>query len=166
MSRFPVILVCLVLLTCLIVNAVPAAAASTITVDESRSGGRSIVGVGDIIEIKLSQQTGSTGYAWSLVSNSDPDVLAYTDREIANPSVPGGVGTDTWTFSAQQLGSSTIVLEYSQAWSGNVGRTFTFTAVVFDAAQAPASSNLMIGLLSAGFCGLIALLMIRRMNPR
>jgi predicted secreted protein len=142
-------------------------AAKTFSVNESSSGGYLLVSTGDTVEVVLNQQTGSTGFSWGLVRNSDPGVLQNTGHITHEPSIPipGGVGTDTWTFSALKAGASTIHMEYSQPWSGGFknARSFDLTVFVFDQLPTvPASSGWSIGLMVACIAAILAFAIMRR----
>jgi predicted secreted protein len=141
-------------------------AAKTLYVNESSSDGYLFVAIGDAVEVVLNQQTGSTGFSWNLVSNSDPGVLQSNGHVTTPPSgPPGSVGKDTWTFSALKKGASTIHMEYSQPWSGGYKNARSFDLTVFvvnQIAYVPVSSSWSIGLMIAGITVIMAFAIIRR----
>jgi predicted secreted protein len=138
-------------------------AANTHAVNESSSGGNLLVAAGDAVEVVLNYQ--AVGCIWELVRNSDPSVLQSNGHVTQSASNPGGVGTDTWAFSALKAGASTIHMEWSQPWPGgekNV-RSFDLTVFVFDQLPSvPASSGWSIGLIVACVAAIMAFAIIRR----
>jgi predicted secreted protein len=163
-SRIPAICLILVMAAGLILAGTTGVlAATTYTVHESESGGHLYVAVGDTIDIVLNQQTGSTGYSWKLMGNSDPSVLQSNGHVMHSSGIPGGVGTDTWTFSTLKAGSSTLNLEYSRGSS--IARTFSFTIDAIDGFPAvPAASTWLIGLMTGGIAVMMALALMRKIS--
>jgi len=75
----------------------------------------------------------STGYKWAADAQiSDPAVLAQTGHvAIASPNgVPGGSGSEMWTFDTVNPGNATISTTYGQPWPGGEKDAWTFTAHV------------------------------------
>lgn len=75
----------------------------------------------------------STGYKWAEDAQiSDTAVLAQTGHvAIASPNaMPGGAGTEMWTFDTVNPGSATITTTYGQPWPGGEKNAWTFTATV------------------------------------
>jgi predicted secreted protein len=140
-------------------------AAQVITVDEASSGGTISLAAGDTLNVVLNQQTGSTGFAWGPVSNSsDQSVLQNAGHQVQPGTHLGQMGTDTWTYSALKAGVSTIYLEYSQSWSGYIGRSFSLTVQVLP--PVPAASSLSIGLMTGGLAGALVFLIWRRFSAQ
>jgi inhibitor of cysteine peptidase len=57
----------------------------------------------------------STGYSWSLVTEPDPNVLAFVSSNYIQPSDAdrvGAAGTEVWTWNAVGEGSATLHLQY------------------------------------------------------
>jgi len=159
-SRFLATCLILVIVTGLILaGAAGVIAAANHTIYEAESGGQLSVAVGDTIEMVLNQQNGSTGYSWEIISNSNPAVLQSSGHVLYNSGIPGGVGTDTWTFVALKPGNSTLNMEYSRG--GDIWRTFNYTVHVY-APAVPASSTWVIGLMTASIAAIMALAIVRR----
>ncbi len=57
----------------------------------------------------------SEGYSWTLTQAGNANVAKYMDNFFVAPSGanPGAAGTQVWTFQAQALGDTTMVLEYN-----------------------------------------------------
>lgn len=75
----------------------------------------------------------STGYKWAENAQiSDTAVLAQTGHvAVASPNgMPGGSGTEMWTFSALNPGSANITTTYGQPWPGGEKDAWAFTATV------------------------------------
>jgi predicted secreted protein len=136
-------------------------AANMHTVHEASSGGQLFLAMGDTVEIVLNQQSGSTGYSWKLVGNSDPAVLQSNGHVLVSPGIPGGVGTDTWNFTALKAGTSTLNLEHSRG--SDIARSFSYTVYVYDPLPGvPASSTWVIGLMTGGLAVIMAFAIIRK----
>jgi predicted secreted protein len=165
-SRFSALFLVLVIVAgFLVAGTTGVMAANTHAVNESSSGGHLLVVVGDTVEVVLNQQTGGTGFSWNLVTNSDPSVLQSNGHVTQSSSLDGGVGTDTWTFSALKAGASTIHMEYSQPWQGGHknARSFDLTVFVFNQLPSvPGSSGWSIGLMAACVTVIMAFAILRR----
>lgn len=161
-SRFPAICLILVMAASLILAGTTGVlAATTHTVHESESGGHLSVAAGDTIDMVLNQQNGSTGYSWKIISNSDPSVLQSNGHVLHDSGIPGGVGTDTWTFSALKAGTSTLNMDYSLG--NNIWRSFNYTVHVYDPnPSVPASSTWAIILMTGGIAVMMVLAIMRR----
>ncbi len=89
--------------------------------------------VGDTLVVTLASNA-STGFSWQLVQISDPSVLQQVGQQFNQPPtpVPGAPGTEVWTFKALKTGTSAILMEYSQPFSGGIkgAQTFSLTIVV------------------------------------
>ena len=144
----------------------PLSAAATTNLGLSDSGRTITVNTGDVISVLLSQNTGSTGFSWSISQNTHPDVLANTGRVITPPSGLSTSGKDNWIFTAEKVGMSELRLEYSQPWPGGSkgARIFNLNVYVQDQYPGvPATSRLTAGLLIGGLVLVMALsLVIRR----
>ncbi len=139
----------LLILTLLVLTAVGAAACTSaakgdnlsggkeIAVDGSQSGQQIEVAKGDVIKVTLDSNV-TTGFQWSLVSNSDESVVSLIDHEyIAPPTtqgepVVGAGGSEEWRFSASTQGTSRLQMEYSRPWEETIppAQTFDLTIVV------------------------------------
>jgi len=78
--------------------------------------------VGEEFKISL-ESNPSTGYTWSL-AESLPTWLVLVDKTYiaTNPGLPGGGGTEYWTFRATAPGSETLAFRYMQSWVGTPAR--------------------------------------------
>ncbi len=72
------------------------------------------VPVGQEFTIDLASNP-STGYSWVL-AGSLPDWLQQVDKTYVadNPGLPGGGGTEHWTFRATKPGSATLTFQYKR----------------------------------------------------
>jgi predicted secreted protein len=169
MVKLRLLAICLIMVLApgfILNGATSVTAANEVTVDESSSGGQIAVVTGDTVKVVLEQQSASTGYIWELAGNSHPGVLNLVDHTTQPPSIPGGIGTDTWTFSAVATGTSTIYLEYSQPWPAGDknARSFTLKVNVYNQLPpaVPASSNWLICLMIAGVIIIMACVIAQR----
>lgn len=88
---------------------------------------------GEEITVKLCSNP-STGFQWSETpDNSHPEILAQNSHEYqtegdqGTPLPPGTPGVEVWTFTAQDVGQSTLYFEYSRDWEGGEKGIWTFT---------------------------------------
>jgi predicted secreted protein len=81
------------------------------------------VAVGEEFQISL-EANPSTGYSWSLAEPL-PSWLKQTAKTsvAANPGLPGGGGTEYWTFRATASGNTTLTFQYMRSWVGVPERT-------------------------------------------
>jgi predicted secreted protein len=168
-TRFLVISLILTIAAGLILTGSSVFASHEALVDESSSGGHVSLQMGDTLIVELNQQSGSTGFVWELISNSDPSVLENVSHQTLPPVQLGGIGKDRWTFSALKAGTSTFYMEYSQPWplGEKNARRFVLSVHVFDTLPAvPASSNLSLQLLIAGLAGTMFFIILRRLKTR
>jgi predicted secreted protein len=98
-----------------------AAAAPATTVTRADSGKEIVLGVGDILQVKLPAR-GGTGYQWSLTAPGAPYLkLSSQTSENVGAVRPGSPQLQIWRFQAVQPGSTVIRLAYFRPWEG-VGR--------------------------------------------
>lgn len=60
----------------------------------------------------------TTGYQWQFTQAVDEKVITLTKTEYvkADPSVIGSGGQEKWTFKAEEIGETTISLQYVRPW--------------------------------------------------
>jgi inhibitor of cysteine peptidase len=90
------------------------------------------VRIGNTIAITLPSNA-TTGFQWSVARISDSAVLSQegnSEYVLPESTLAGAGGQEIWTFKALKRGSSTIYMEYSQAWQGGTKNAWTFTASV------------------------------------
>jgi inhibitor of cysteine peptidase len=88
--------------------------------------------IGNTIEITLPSNA-TTGFQWAVAKISDSAVLSQEGKSqyvLPESTLAGAGGQEIWTFKALTRGSSTIYMEYSQAWQGGTKNAWTFTASV------------------------------------
>ena len=90
------------------------------------------VSAGDEFQVTLCSNP-TTGYEWSADAEiADMEVVNQVAHEfvmsedLENPPPPGTPGLEVWTFSAIELGSTTITFDYSRPWEGSEKSTWTF----------------------------------------
>jgi inhibitor of cysteine peptidase len=100
---------------------------------QSKSQSRPIEAhIGDTIVVTLPSNA-TTGYQWALAGISDKTVVAQEGKSqyvLPESTLIGAGGQEIWTFKTLKRGTSTISLEYSQAWQGGTKGAWTFTASV------------------------------------
>ncbi|HVO71783.1 MAG TPA: protease inhibitor I42 family protein, partial [Aggregatilineaceae bacterium] len=81
------------------------------------------VAVGAPFTVKLASNP-STGYSWVL-AGCLPNWLEQVDKTFVatNPGLPGGGGTEYWTFRATAAGSATLAFQYQRPWEGTPVQT-------------------------------------------
>lgn len=91
--------------------------------------------VGDVLQVQL-ESNPSTGFSWQ-VNPEDKAVLAPLgastfDLGPGKTPIPGGGGTETFTFNAVSEGQTTLTLVYIRPWETNVTPTApnTFSVTV------------------------------------
>jgi inhibitor of cysteine peptidase len=105
----------------------------------------------------------STGYSWAVVQITDNNVL----KEIGHQYIPspsgllGSGGTEVWTFQAVRPGISSLTMAYTR-FDGSGDRTFNLKVNVLSGV--PASTNAGLGIIVIVLCGLMAILVIRRVH--
>lgn len=93
------------------------------------------VAVGDLVKVTLCSNP-TTGFSWHEPAISDAAVVSLADKTFGaapagetGPAV-GAAGTDSFTLRATAKGTSTVVLRYSQPWSGGTTSEWTYTLTV------------------------------------
>ncbi len=99
-------------------------------VDETANGTEIRMKVGETLDVVLAE-TRTTGYRWNVASDGAPVCRLERDRFEAPPAaVPGAPGRHTWTFTAVQVGATTIELAYARSFAGGeAARRFTLRVV-------------------------------------
>ena len=73
----------------------------------------------------------STGYSWSEQAIIDDAAIIRQDKHefIAadTTGVVGAAGTEEWTFTALEKGTTTLSMDYSRPWEGGEKGVWTFT---------------------------------------
>jgi predicted secreted protein len=75
----------------------------------------------------------TTGFQWALSGISDKSVVVQEGKsqyELPDSTLAGAGGQEIWTFKTLKRGTSTISLEYSQAWTGGIKGIWTLTVSV------------------------------------
>lgn len=89
--------------------------------------------VGDTIIVALCSNP-STGFQWSEVAQiSDPTVLEQLEHKFVGPEAQeavGVAGSEIWTFTALNKGTTTVSMEYSRPWAGGEKGIWTFVLTV------------------------------------
>lgn len=98
-------------------------------------GQQADVAVGDLVKVTLCSNP-TTGFAWQEPAISDAAVISLVDRTFvaatAGETAPaaGAAGADSLTLKAIAKGTSTVVLTYSQPWSGGTASEWTYTLTI------------------------------------
>ena len=87
--------------------------------------------VNDSFDLTLSESR-MGGYRWKLVDNGVPVLKAEeTGAQAADASVPGGRGSRSWRFTAQQPGSAQLRLQHLRSWQPDApGQDFSLSVKV------------------------------------
>lgn len=96
---------------------------------ESDNGKEVSVKKGQMITVRL-EANPTTGYGWE-VSEIDPQVLTQNgektyEQASQSKNLVGGGGWETFTFTAQQTGETTLKLIYRRSWEKGVEPIKTF----------------------------------------
>lgn len=105
--------------------------ASVITVTDQDNGKTIDLTKGTTLVVKLSSNA-STGYSWSMQSNSPLLKLLKSDyKEQKQPTqVVGAPGVQTFQLQATGLGNAAVQLEYRHPWEKNVAAAKVFSITV------------------------------------
>ena len=90
--------------------------------DGSSYIGKSInMNAGDNIVVSLPSNA-ATGFSWQLIQISDPAILQNTGNSytVASAPLPGAPGNESWMFKALKSGTTSILMQYSQPWTGGI----------------------------------------------
>jgi predicted secreted protein len=133
--------------------------------DESTSGKTLDFYVNDTLTINL-QSNHSTGFEWQL-DQINTAVLQLVSHQYIPPPGIGSNGTEVWVFQPIAVGTSPIIMEYSQPWQGGTKAAKTYNVTVNfipgpAPISAPASTNLTTGILVAGLTVLIIWITFKR----
>lgn len=93
-----------------------------INVDGSSYIGNPVdIQLGDTLEINLPSNA-ATGFSWQLIQISDPSILQYTGNTYAANStpLPGAPGNESWLFKPLKSGTTSVLMQYSQPWTGGI----------------------------------------------
>jgi predicted secreted protein len=90
--------------------------------------------VGDQFKVTLCSNP-TTGFAWQEPEISDAAIVSLADKSFGAPvtgaaQVVGAAGTEYITLKATAKGTSTVVLRYSQPWSGGTSSEWIYTLTV------------------------------------
>ena len=74
---------------------------------------------GDLVKVILCSNP-TTGFGWELAGITDEGVIELEGEPefVAQQTLAGAPGKETWVFKAIEKGESTAVLEYSRGWEG------------------------------------------------
>ena len=74
----------------------------------------------------------TTGYSWGDAAIGNKDILKQTDTKYVAPEgqVIGAGGTQTWTFTATEKGTTKITMHYGRPWEGGEKAELTFEIAV------------------------------------
>ncbi len=74
----------------------------------------------------------STGYSWDVPTIDDPTVVVMTDaiEAAAASPMPGAPGSQTFTFHATKVGSTTVAFSYDQPWENGDKGAWTLTLAI------------------------------------
>ncbi len=83
------------------------------------------------------ESNATTGYTWQVTQAPDSKIVQVVSNDFVEPSgdVVGAPGEEVWQFQAVGAGTTTMVLEYSQAWDTetNPAKRYTLTINVTQA---------------------------------
>ena len=75
--------------------------------------------VGESISVQFYDNSGSTGYSWSVVGAKNFDVTkAYVAMLPTDMPVPGAGQDKTFTFTAKATGTDQIAIHQGRGWEG------------------------------------------------
>ncbi len=98
------------------------------SVDESANGKTVDLAVGDLLEVRLTENR-TTGFRWelTLAPDSETACAAEDDAAASQAAAPGQGGTHTWRFKALRAGDCDIRLANRRSWeaAGAAAETFT-----------------------------------------
>ena len=132
-----------------------------ISVDDSSTGTTISLSINDTLTINLKSNSSSTGFSWQL-DQINASVLNYVSHQHIPAPRPMQPGTEEWVFQPVGVGTSAIFMEYSQPWPGGTKGAKTYNLTVNVTPPVPASSNLAIGILTAGLAALIVWLSTKK----
>lgn len=100
-----------------------------LTLDKGDDGKTEQVSVGQKVTVRLAQNSGSTGYAWHVVSVDKKLGDPETDFEAGEDHGPGSGGTAlfSWTPNDAAVGKRAIKLKLSRGDNGAAAETFEVT---------------------------------------
>lgn len=88
---------------------------------------------GGVLTVSLGSNP-TTGFGWADVAQiGDETVLQQTESKFVSPEnegLVGASGTQVWSFSALQKGTTTIHTEYGRPWEGGEKSVWTFELTV------------------------------------
>jgi inhibitor of cysteine peptidase len=84
----------------------------------------------------------TTGYTWQVTQSPDEKIVQLVNNYFVEPSgdMVGAPGEDVWQFRAMGAGTTTMVLEYSQAWDTEIPPAERYT-LTFNVTQADNEIN-------------------------
>jgi inhibitor of cysteine peptidase len=74
----------------------------------------------------------STGFSWGEATVADPDTMQQKESRYVAPAggAPGAAGSQVWTFTAAEKGTTTVKMQYSRPWEGGEQAEWTFEIAV------------------------------------
>jgi len=112
-------------------DAEPAEGGRTIDLTAEDSGSSVEAAVGDEIVITLESNV-TTGFAWTLVTEPESEVLDLVDSEYVAPDTDlvGAGGEEVWTFVATGEGTTALAMSYQRSSDETAGELFDLTVIV------------------------------------
>jgi predicted secreted protein len=99
--------------------------------DESFRGDRVKLGVGETLQIELSEKR-TSGFRWRLTEEAAMDLKVISDEFVAPATTdpPGTAGIHTWKLEAKKEGTTKLEFEYSRSWEGSDKATRKFAVTI------------------------------------
>jgi inhibitor of cysteine peptidase len=105
-----------------------------VKIDDESNNGQVELQTGQTLEVTL-ESNPTTGYAWE-VAEVDESLLQsqgdaeYKEKKTAGEQLVGSGGTQTFRFTAAEVGETTLKLIYHRAWETDVEPVQTFSVQV------------------------------------
>jgi inhibitor of cysteine peptidase len=93
--------------------------------DETYSGRAVVLAVDGVLQITLAENR-TTGFQWSVKSDSEPACMLILDESQGAAGPPGKAGTHRWQFRGVRSGTGEIELEYRRPWEKDATPSKTF----------------------------------------
>jgi inhibitor of cysteine peptidase len=101
---------------------------SEVHLTQDDAGSAIEVSPGDTVTVTL-DQTGSTGYRWTVDDGTDPVLAMQGDETRSSPAV-GSKGSVEWSFRAAAPGTTKLRLKLWRDWEGDKSVIERFEATV------------------------------------
>jgi predicted secreted protein len=86
-----------------------------ITIDQNYSGQTIDLPVGQVIELRLTENP-TTGYSWTFLADGTPACLIVANRFERSAGPPGQGGEHTWQIKGALVGECEIVMQYRRSF--------------------------------------------------